>query len=218
MNLPPTTAQNNLQPTRARLSLLFACLVASFLIASSSANSLLAQAEPTRVTSAVVECLAVSGAGPSEATLSLAWRGEASSARLMLSLAGAEAAHSITLNGQAVAQVPVAEPDDEFAAEATGDDAPCDTGEAFYFDVPLAALANGDNRLALSSDRAGGRCRGPPPTCVSKSAAQSRTPACAPPPPALRPPPLPSPTTTTAARRRLACKRRAATRRARLRR
>ncbi len=154
MNLSPVTFWYS-RRLHARLPVVLACLVLSLLFASSGAGSLRAQAEPTRVTSAAVECVVVAGEAASEATLALAWRGEATRTRLMLSLAGVDAAHTITLNGQAIAQVPLLDP--MIAPDAAaGDDAPCATGETFYFDVPLAALVNGDNRLALSSDALAG--------------------------------------------------------------
>lgn len=73
------------------------------------------------------------------------WPGQAKAARLVLQVAGAEAPHTITLNGQPVATAPLS-PGGE----------PCG-GQEFSLDIPLDAVYRGENIIeitnnALSSD------------------------------------------------------------------
>ena len=75
----------------------------------------------------------------------LNWSGKAERARLILTVSGAEAAHSIKVNGRRVGSVPVYQ-----------DGQPCHGGEVFYIDVPLAAVAQGPNRIEITNDAQSG--------------------------------------------------------------
>jgi pimeloyl-ACP methyl ester carboxylesterase len=60
---------------------------------------------------------------------------------LLLSVSGAEAAHTIKVNGQPVASVPV-HPEGQ----------PCRDGESYYLSIPPDVLARGDNRVEITND------------------------------------------------------------------
>ncbi|MCK6629314.1 MAG: prolyl oligopeptidase family serine peptidase [Anaerolineae bacterium] len=102
------------------------------------------------VASNALECLAVGPNTPAPASgvVNLTWQGEAESARLIVQVAGAEAAHTIKINGQAVAQVPV-HPGGQLCSD--GEDT-----ESFYLDVPLDVLVQGDNSIEITHDALAG--------------------------------------------------------------
>ncbi len=81
------------------------------------------------------------GLGRASGTVKLAWHGQVERARLILSVSGAEAAHTIMVNGQPVARAPIY-PDGQ----------PCQKGESFYLDIPPAALVQGDNLIEIGDD------------------------------------------------------------------
>lgn len=97
-----------------------------------------------------IECLAVGPNAPTPASgvVNLNWQGQAESARLIIQVAGAEAAHTIKVNGQAVAQVPV-HPGGRLCSD--GEDT-----ESFYLDVPLNVLVQGDNSVEITHDALAG--------------------------------------------------------------
>jgi len=90
-----------------------------------------------------LECLAVGNDLPYDTlgVVRLTWQGQAERARLILSVSGAEAPHTIKLNGQPVAQAPIY-PDGQ----------PCRNGESFYLDVPPDVLVQGDNLIEITND------------------------------------------------------------------
>ena len=105
-----------------------------------------ARIETTGIASEPLACLTVSAAGETTATpatgsIELRWNGEVEQARLMLKVAGSEAAHTILVNGQAVATAPI------FV-----DGAACDEGEVFYIDIPTGAVVQGENTITLTND------------------------------------------------------------------
>lgn len=89
------------------------------------------------------ECLAVGNDLPGKASgvVKLTWPGQVERARLILSVSGAEAAHTIKLNGQPVASVPIY-PDGQ----------PCRNGESFYLDISPEVLVQGDNLIEITND------------------------------------------------------------------
>jgi pimeloyl-ACP methyl ester carboxylesterase len=93
------------------------------------------------IASPPVNCLRVEGAAPVEAGLTLHWQGKVERARLIIRVAGTEAAHNIRVNGHTVAQAPVV---------PEGSD--CGEGRSFYLDVPLSVVKQGENHLELTSD------------------------------------------------------------------
>jgi pimeloyl-ACP methyl ester carboxylesterase len=90
-----------------------------------------------------LRCLAIDQSRdlPSSGTVELRWAGEVETARLILTVAGSEAAHTIRLNGQPVAVAPIF-PDGRF----------CEEGEVYYLDVPPALLVQGANSIELTDD------------------------------------------------------------------
>ncbi|MCC6454730.1 MAG: prolyl oligopeptidase family serine peptidase [Caldilineaceae bacterium] len=78
---------------------------------------------------------------PNVGTVDLRWNGEAEQARLILTVSGAEAGHTIKLNGHAVAVSPLFA-EGQFCAE----------GEVFYLDVPPHIVVQGSNTIELTSD------------------------------------------------------------------
>lgn len=102
------------------------------------------------VASDALRCLAVGPGAPAPAagTVNLTWQGQAQSARLIVQVAGSEAGHTIKVNGQPVAQVPL-HPEGR----------PCSAGEdseAYYLDVPVDVLVQGDNTVEITHDALAG--------------------------------------------------------------
>jgi pimeloyl-ACP methyl ester carboxylesterase len=96
-----------------------------------------------------VTCLAVGRGLPDTVSASgvvrLNWSGRVERARLSLRVSGAEAAHTIKVNGQTAASVPVY-PDGQL----------CRYGEPFYLDISPEVLEQGDNVIEITNDgRAG---------------------------------------------------------------
>jgi hypothetical protein len=94
-----------------------------------------------------LRCLAVGRSAPGQASgvVRLNWSGKAERARLILTVSGAEAAHSIKVNGRRVGSVPVYQGGQ-----------PCRGGEVFYIDVPIAAVTQGDNQIEITNDAQNG--------------------------------------------------------------
>ncbi len=90
-----------------------------------------------------LECLAVGNDLPGKASgiVNLTWPGRAERARLILSVSGSEAAHTIKVNGQPVASVPIY-PGGQ----------PCRDGESFYLDIPPEVLVQGNNLIEITND------------------------------------------------------------------
>jgi len=90
-----------------------------------------------------LECLTAGNNPPGQASgvVNLTWSGQAERARLMLSVSGTEAAHTIKVNGQPVASAPI----------YPGGQA-CRNGEVFYLDIPPEILVQGDNRIEITND------------------------------------------------------------------
>ena len=90
-----------------------------------------------------LQCLAVGDGLPGQASgsVGLTWQGHVERARLILSVSGVEAAHTIKVNGQPVAQTPI-HPDGQ----------PCSDGETFYLDIPPEVLVPGDNLIEITND------------------------------------------------------------------
>lgn len=88
-------------------------------------------------------CLAVGNdlVGSASGVVNLTWSGRAERARLMLSVSGTEAAHTIKVNGQPVASAPI----------HPGGQA-CRNGEVFYLDIPPEILVRGDNLIEITND------------------------------------------------------------------
>jgi dienelactone hydrolase len=99
------------------------------------------------VASNALGCLTVgSGApAPTSGTVHLTWQGQVERARLIVGVAGTEAGHTIKVNGQPVAQVPV-----QPAGRLCGD------GEVFYLSVPPEVVVQGDNRIEITGDALAG--------------------------------------------------------------
>lgn len=91
------------------------------------------------LTSDAIECLQI-GAEAS-GVVTLRWQGTAERVRLVLTVSGSEAAHTIRLNGQPIAVAPV------FPYGAA-----CAEGRTFYVDVPVEAVKQGENRITLTND------------------------------------------------------------------
>jgi hypothetical protein len=90
-----------------------------------------------------LECLAVGDDLPGRASgvVRLTWQGQVERARLVLSVAGAEAGHAIKVNGQLAARVPV------FPGGQ-----PCSAEEYVYLDVSPEILVQGDNLIEITGD------------------------------------------------------------------
>ena len=90
-----------------------------------------------------LECLAVGNdvVGRASGVVKLTWPGQAKRARLILSVSGTEATHTIKVNGQPVASVPI---------HPYGQD--CRDGESFYLDVPPEILVQGENLIEITND------------------------------------------------------------------
>lgn len=88
-------------------------------------------------------CLAVGSEAPTSAsgTVELRWQGQAERARLIVNVAGADAPHTIRLNGQPVAQVPV-QPEGQL----------CSEGEPFYLDISPEMVVQGNNLIEITDD------------------------------------------------------------------
>ncbi|HID06512.1 MAG TPA: hypothetical protein EYP10_05120, partial [Armatimonadetes bacterium] len=91
-----------------------------------------------------LECLAVGNDQqcPASGVVRLTWpAGQAERARLILTVSGTEAAHTIKVNGQPLASVPI-HPDGQ----------PSGSGETFYLDIPPEALVQGNNLIEITND------------------------------------------------------------------
>ena len=88
-------------------------------------------------------CLAVGDdlGGNGSGVVNLTWSGQAERARLILSVSGTEAAHTIKVNGQPVASVPI---------HPYGQG--CYDGESFYLDIPPEVLVQGDNPIEITNN------------------------------------------------------------------
>jgi len=132
------------------LSLLLLSLQSSgVVIASESDQSSGNDESVAGLASTALECLSVGTAQPGEVSsvVRLTWQGRVERARLVLSVSGAEAAHTIKVNGRAVALAPI-QPGGQ----------PCSAEEYFYLDIAPDALKQGDNVVeitdaALSGDQ-----------------------------------------------------------------
>ncbi len=93
--------------------------------------------------STAAECLVVEAGKPNHVstTLQLVWKGQIDKAFLVLSVAGSEGEHSIYINGQRVANVPV-QPEGE----------PCQATIPARIPVPASALVRGQNRITITND------------------------------------------------------------------
>src|SRR5690606_9319225 len=99
--------------------------------------------ETIGIASNLLDCLASDESSdvPSQGTVELRWNGEVEQARLILSVSGAEAPHTIRLNGQPIAAAPLF-PEGQF----------CGEGEVFYLDIPSSAVVQGTNIIELTND------------------------------------------------------------------
>jgi len=90
-----------------------------------------------------LECLAVGNDQqcPASGVVRLTWPGQAERARLILTVSGVEAAHTIKVNGQPVASAPIY-PNGQ----------PSGSGETFYLDIPPEALVQGNNLIEITND------------------------------------------------------------------
>lgn len=90
-----------------------------------------------------LECLAVGGnlGAADGGVVHLNWSGQAERARLILSVSGAEASHTIRVNGQPVASSPI-HPQGQ----------PCRDGEVFYIAIPPQVLVQGENLIEITND------------------------------------------------------------------
>ena len=97
----------------------------------------------TGVASNALSCLSMGSSSPSKTSgiVHLTWSGQVERARLVLGVAGTEAAHTISVNGQPVARVPV------FPGGQL-----CDAAEYVYLDVDPGMLVQGDNRIEIADD------------------------------------------------------------------
>ena len=95
------------------------------------------------IVSTALQCLSIGQHLPCDAsgTVRLTWQGQAERARLVLTVAGTEAAHTIRVNGQAATRAPV-RPDGGIDGET----------ETLYLSVPIKVLRQGDNRIELTDD------------------------------------------------------------------
>ena len=90
-----------------------------------------------------VGCLSVGDGVLAETSgvVRLTWEGQPRSARLVLDVAGSEAAHTIRVNGQFAALSPV---------YPAGE--PCGGDESFYLDISPALLVQGENLIEITDD------------------------------------------------------------------
>ena len=88
-------------------------------------------------------CLAIGDDLQADASgvVRLIWQGRAERARLVLSVAGTRAAHTIKVNGQPAALAPV-----------RPDGLPCSADEYFYLDISPELLVQGDNLIEITDD------------------------------------------------------------------
>ncbi len=95
------------------------------------------------VASNALKCLAVGSNVPAQASgvVNLTWQGQIDQARLVLSISGTEAEHTIKVNGQSVTLAPIY-PDGQ----------PCSNGQYFYLDVPPEVLVQGGNLIEITDD------------------------------------------------------------------
>jgi hypothetical protein len=90
-----------------------------------------------------IPCLAVGpgSSNPAAGEIKLKWQGRAEQARLIITVAGAEAAHTIKVNGQAVATAPL-HPEGQ----------QCGEGEVYYLALPPDVVKHGLNTVELTND------------------------------------------------------------------
>jgi pimeloyl-ACP methyl ester carboxylesterase len=102
------------------------------------------------ITSDALGCLAIGAAAPAPASgvVHLTWQGRVDRARLVLTVSGAEVAHTIRVNGQPAAHAPI------HPAGGT-----CSGGEPFYLDIPPELLLQGENRIEITSSAGRGDAR-----------------------------------------------------------
>lgn len=100
--------------------------------------------QTTDTISPALSCLAVGAGAPASASgaVNLNWQGQVVWAQLVLNAAGAEAPHTIKVNGQPVATVPL------YPEEGI----PCQGGEYFAVTIPAQVLVQGENRIELTND------------------------------------------------------------------
>ena len=77
---------------------------------------------------------------PSADGVWIEWQGEIKEARMIVRIAGADASHTITINGQPVANVPIY-PDGEVCG-----------GQEFVLEIPADAIYQGENLIAITND------------------------------------------------------------------
>jgi dienelactone hydrolase len=95
------------------------------------------------VASSALKCLAIRGGVPARTSgvVELTWQGQAERARLVLSVAGTEAAHRIRVNGYPVALAPI-----------YPGGRPCSAENYLHLDVPPEVLRQGDNLIEIAND------------------------------------------------------------------
>jgi dienelactone hydrolase len=95
------------------------------------------------VASDALDCLAIGRGvlGEASGIARVTWQGQVERARLIVRVSGAEAAHTIRVNGRPAARVPV-HPDGQT----------CGDGEIFYLDIPSEVVVQGDNVIEITDD------------------------------------------------------------------
>jgi hypothetical protein len=93
--------------------------------------------------STALRCLSLGSShyGQSSGLVRLNWQGQIDRARLVVRVAGAEAAHPIKVNGQTAALTPI-----------QPEGATCGQGEIFYVDIAPEAVVQGDNLIEITDD------------------------------------------------------------------
>ncbi len=138
----------HLWPMAAWASLLLLSLsIPRFVSASGPAGSAKQQSgEVIGIASNPLSCLAIGigASAPTVGVVKLNWQGQAESARLMVTVSGAEAEHTIKVNGQPVAKVPI-----HPGGQLCGAD---EDSQVFYLDFPPEVLVQGNNRIELTND------------------------------------------------------------------
>jgi hypothetical protein len=111
------------------------------------ASTARAEAAEIGIVSDALACLAIHTDQPvaQRGSVNLRWQGTPRQARLILTIAGAEAAHPIKINGQPVATAPV-----------FSDGEVCGEGEVFYLDIPPSMIRQGANEIELTADAQAG--------------------------------------------------------------
>ncbi|HXW01548.1 MAG TPA: hypothetical protein VEC93_24270, partial [Anaerolineae bacterium] len=98
------------------------------------------------IASDALTCLAASDNPlvPRVGEVKLNWEGQAEQAHLIVTVSGAEAAHTIKINGQPVAQTPI-----HPGGQLCGDG---EESQSFYLNIPVSTLVQGNNRIELTND------------------------------------------------------------------